>query len=141
LVQAVTLAIALVGAILGVINTWFALDRARVKLLVCPKHAFTVGHGHQNVECCIEVTNLSTFAITVEEAGFFFKGTDRRGAIVTPIFTDGGTWPRRLEPRSSIAVYSQAPRFPGRKIRCAYARTQCGYTVTGKSPAMYQLGQ
>jgi len=43
--ESITLSIALVGAVLGVINTWHQLDRSRVKLRVTPKHVI---HGW----CC-----------------------------------------------------------------------------------------
>jgi len=142
LVQAVTLAIAVLGAVLGVINTWNGLDKSRVKLLVRPKHAIPVGGADPRLTFCIEVINLSAFAVTVEDVGVFFKGTAVRGSIVQPILADGGTWPRRLEPRSSVTVYSQTPASKfGDVIKCAYAKTSCGYTQTGTSPALKQIAR
>ena len=79
LTQAVTLAIALLGAVLGVINTWHALDKNRVKLKVVPKIAMTLGRSGSAVGFCIEITNLSAFAVTVDEAGVHFRGTEARG--------------------------------------------------------------
>jgi hypothetical protein len=53
---------------------------------------------------------------------------------------DHGPWPRRLEPRSSISVYGQAPgSVSGARIKCAYARTDCGVTKRGNSPALRQI--
>jgi len=43
LVQALTLTVASVGAVLGIINAWHGLDKSRVKLKVSPAHAIPVG--------------------------------------------------------------------------------------------------
>lgn len=142
LVQAATLAIAVLGAVLGVINTWHGLDRSRVKLRVIPAHAIPVGGADHSLTFCIEVTNLSAFPVTVYDVGVFYRGTDDRGSIVQPVLLDSGSWPRRLEPRSSVTVYGQRPNAPpGHPIKCAYARTQCGVTKTGKSPALKQIAR
>lgn len=140
LVQAITLSVAVLGAVLGIINTWQGLDKNRVKLKVIPKGAIPVGGADPRLTFCIEVTNLSTFPITISDVGVFYHGTDKRGSIVTPFLIDGGAWPRRLEPRSSVTVYSQKPTSSAEhKIRCAYARTDCGTTKTGTSPALEQI--
>ena len=138
--QAITLAIAAVGAVLGIINTWRSVDQSRVKLKVVPTHAIPYGAADPNIRFCVQVTNLSEFAVTIDDAGVFYHGTDKRGSIVNPVFADHGSWPRRLEPRTSISVYSQLPySSSGHKIKCAFARTQCGRTKTGTSPALRQI--
>lgn len=138
--EAITLAIAVLGAVLGLVNTWYQLDRSRVKLRVSPKHAISVGAADPRLTFCIEITNLSAFAVTIEEAGVFYKGTQARGAYAQPVLIDGGPWPRRLEPRTSVTVYGQPPTAkPGYPLRCAYARTSCGVTRRGNSPAFKQL--
>lgn len=139
-VEAITLAIAILGAVLGLINTWHAIDKKRVKIRVRPKHAIPVGAVDPRITFCIEITNLSEFAITVDEVGVFYNGTDNRGAYTNPILIDGKSWPRRLEPRSSVTVYGQPPEpKSGHSLKCAYARTECGVTRTGTSPALKQL--
>jgi hypothetical protein len=141
-VQAVTLSIAVLGAVLGLINTWQGLDKSRVKLKVRPAHAIPVGNASPVLTFCIEVTNLSAFAVTVCDVGVFYHGTDRRGSFVQPVFIDGGRWPRRLEPRSSVTVYGQRPESrPDQRIKCAYAKTECGVTKTGTSPALKQIAR
>ena len=142
LIQAITLSIAVLGAVLGLINTWHGLDKARVKLKVLPAHAIPVGGVSSSLTFAIEVTNLSAFAVTVFDVGVFYRGTDQRGSIIQPVLIDGGRWPRRLEPRSSVTVYSQRPvSKSGQPIRCAYARTECGVTKTGTSPALRQISR
>lgn len=138
--QAVTLAIAVIGAVLGVINTWRTIDRGRVKLRVVPTHAIPYGGAPQNIRFCVQVTNLSEFAVTIDDAGVFFHDTKNRGSIINPVFADNGPWPRRLEPRTSLSIYSELPRQKdGRKIKRAYVRTQCGRIKTGTSPALRQI--
>ncbi len=140
IVQAVTLAIAVLGAVLGVINTWHGLDKSRVKLKVRPAHAIPVGGANPLLNFSVEVTNLSAFAVTVYDVGVFYHGTDKRAPFVQPFLADGGSWPRRLEPRSSVTIYGQRPEsLPGHRIKCAYAKTECGVTKTGNSPALRQI--
>lgn len=142
LLQSITLSIAVLGAALGVINTWHGLDKSRVKLKVRPAHAIPVGSASPNLTFCIEVTNLSAFAITVCDVGVFYKGTDRRGSFVQPVLIDGGPWPRRLEPRSSVTIYGQTPESTAeQQIKTAYAKTECGVTKTGTSPALKQIAR
>jgi hypothetical protein len=59
-----------------------------------------------------------------------FCGTGRRVAILQPVLRDDGSWPRRLEPRSSVTAYARADALslPGHLIQCAYAMTDCGLT-------------
>jgi hypothetical protein len=141
-IQVITLSVAVLGAVLGVLNTWQGFDRNRVKLKVIPKGAIPVGGANQRITFCIEVTNLSTFPVTVSDVGVFYYGTDKRGSIITPFLVDGGSWPRRLEPRSSVTVYSERPTSSAEhRIKCAYARTDCGTTKTGTSPALEQVAR
>lgn len=139
ILEAITLGIALLGAVLGVVNTWQSLDRTRVKLKVVPAHAIPFGAVDPRLKFSVEVTNLSDFPVTIREVGVFYKGTDKRGVII-PVLPDGGPWPRRLESRSSVSVYSHLPESPsGHRIECAYAKTECGYVKRGSSGALKQI--
>ncbi|QLG88023.1 hypothetical protein HQ393_06975 [Chitinibacter bivalviorum] len=140
IIEAITFAIAILGAALGLINTWHNLDKARVKLIVQPKHAVAFGGADENLNFCIEITNLSSFPVTLSETGVLYHGTMSRGVIIQPVLLDGGPWPRRLEPRSSVSIYAQNPaKNSERLIRCAYAKTACGVTKRATSPALKQL--
>jgi len=142
LFQAITLAVAGLGAVLGIINTWHMIDRSRVKLRVRPAHAIPVGGIYEQLDFCIEVTNLSSFPVTVCDVGLFHKGTTRRSAYTQPVLIDNGGWPRRLEPRSSVTVYGRKPDPQSElPIKCAYARTECGITKKGNSPALKQIAR
>jgi hypothetical protein len=74
IVEGVTLSIAVLGAVLGVINTWRAIDSSRVKLKVLPRHAIPVGGAPSHIGFCIAVTNLSAFPVTVNEVGVLYRG-------------------------------------------------------------------
>lgn len=138
--ESITLAIAIFGLVLGLINTWHALDRTRVKLRVRPNHVIPVGAMDPQLTFCIEVVNLSSFAVTIEEAGVFYKGTNSRAAYSNPVLLDSGAWPRRLESRESVTIYGQPPKpHQGHTLKCAYARTACGVVRKGSSPAFRQL--
>jgi hypothetical protein len=69
-----------------------------------------------------------------------FAGTDLRCSFTEPIFLDGSSWPKRLEPRTSVSVYCVTPEPPpGSMIECAYAMTQCGEVIKGSSKALEQI--
>ena len=73
-----------------------------------------------------------------------YRGTKKRGAVVNPIVIDGGTFPRKLEPRTSFTAYFHPEalhRLNGCKIRCAYAKTDCGVMIKGNSLALQQLAR
>ena len=138
-----TISCAVTGAVLGVINTWNGLIQQRVKLKVIPKIAHPVtptGEPGQKMGC-IEVTNLSAFPVTVGDVGFTTDGDPRkkgRMAITQPIIIDGGSWPRRLEARSSVSVYFHW-RHLNREIKRAYVLTDCGQVSYGNSPALQSM--
>lgn len=140
IMQAITFAIAVLGAVLGVINTWIGLDKSRVKLKVVPAHAIPLGGTDARLQFCLTITNLSAFAVTIDDAGLLYKQSSNRGSLIKPVFGDGGGWPRRLEPRSSVTLYAHRPEPDGtHPIRTAYARTACGVTITGNSAALRQI--
>ena len=142
-----TFGIALIGAILGIINTWFAYDKdRRVKLRVVPKFAFPVGgaeYMYPEKMISIEVVNLNSFPVTISQIGFLLHGTKDRLVLTIPIIPDNKPFPRRLESRSSFAVYGMYPteetREKYKKIRCAFAETECGIITTGNSPALKSI--
>ena len=143
LINGITLSIAVLGAVLGIMNTWRNFDRDRVKLQVIPKQAIPVGAlAHQPIQLCIDITNFSTFPLTITEVGVLYHGTSKRGAVISPIIIDGGSFPRKLEPRTSFSAYlatGALSAMDGNSVKCAYAQTDCGVMVTGNSPALKQL--
>jgi hypothetical protein len=134
-----TIICAVIGAVLGIINTYYAFVLRRVKLRVVPKVACFFSQGQFGPDMgCIEVTNLSTFPVTVSDVGFTINGDPRknpRAQIIQPIVQDGGPWPRRLDARASVSVYFQLLPLKQHNIKKAYALTDCGNVGYGESQA------
>lgn len=136
----VTLSLAVLGAVLGIINTIHALQKDKIKLKVKPKWVIlpqAPGLKHIGVE----VINLGFIPVTISEIGFKISYfTDKRLVLPNPVLLDGGDFPRRLEPRSSFSIYIldilDDPNF--HKSKYAYAKTDCEKIFKGKSPAFKQ---
>lgn len=140
----VTISIAAVGAVLGIINTVHSLDQRRVKLRVTPKSAHFVYGGELGEEMvCIEVINLSAFPVSVQEIGFTISGDvskGKRAVITAPITMDRQPFPRRLESRQAVSGYFDLKSMP-KNIGKAYVRTDCDEIAYGVSPALKNLRQ
>jgi hypothetical protein len=127
---AVTLSIALLGAALGLINLWRAIDRDRINLRVRPL-GYMDSLGHSGV--CIEVINLSFFPVTITQVGFDLPG----GKIFIHARLQQEL-PKRRESRAAFTAYlpagvEQNPVFGD--VRRAFAKTACGcrFAVTSDS--------
>jgi hypothetical protein len=140
--DAITLAIAATGAVLGIMNTWQQMSKDRVRLKVTPAHALPVGRGRSgDWTLSIDVVNLSAFPVTVDEVGL--ELVTKQHLVNTPTTTaNGGALPVRLEPREALTVlcYPELKLHPRlREVRAAYVRCQCGTVRYGTSPALKQL--
>jgi len=140
--EVITLSIAIVGAALGIINTFHIVSRDKIKLLIKPVWiTTTVGPVIGDTTIGIEVINLSFVPVTIREVGFDVPGNikfiPRR-----PWTTDGGPYPRELEPRTSFTVvfdksFTKSPNFEN--AICAFARTACGIKFKSTSSALKQV--
>ncbi len=138
----ITIALASIGAVLGILNAWKAYDKDRPRIRVRPRQAVPLGPtADPRARLAIEVTNLSWFPLTVSEVGVLFRGTSERGVVIEPMLHDGGSFPRRLESRTSFTAYLHPEAFvrTQHRVRAAYAKTDCGLTFTGNTPALQQL--
>ena len=132
----------LLGAVLGIVNTWHQMQKNKIWLKIVPSHAIPVGAlAHSNVDFGIEVINLSEFAVTITDVGFLL--TDKRKATLATVdcLEFPGKLPVRLEPRTSYKklFHKSAMNNVDTKIKSAYANTQCGETLTGTSGALKHL--
>jgi len=115
-----------IGTALGIMN---AITQRRVRLVVRP--ASDVGIKMDR----IEIVNLSSFPVTINEVGFCLIGggaaRPRHFKISQPIRSDGGNWPRRLQSREAATVgFEPRDAIHAREEVCGvYARTSCGKTV------------
>lgn len=166
---ALTIAGAALGAVLGVINTWWALFRDRVRLQVIPlwhggdrqmqngqiarltsAFAGSLEH-HPDGRIGVRVINRSFFEITIESVGFTPSGyADRhlRKARLVRRFIGGDAddlvrLPCRLAPRESITIWCA---FVGDQLdanihdaRRVYVTTACGLDVFATSGLFRRL--
>lgn len=135
---AITLAIAVLGAALGILNTWNSINDRRVRIRVVPKWSIAPGFSGM----AIEVVNLSAFPITISEIGFTIgrsRGTlPRRAPISAQMFVDGTALPIKLDRHASFSGTFHTSGLENFDIRKAYALTTSGVISYGKSPALKQ---
>lgn len=137
--DSITLGVALLGAVLGVLNMWHQLRRDLVRLIVRPNYAIPCGPGGPGRDTLsIEVVNLSTFPVTIAEVGLELHDGKH---MIDPQMrsTQRGRLPIRLDTRESLTVLWDAdflddPAF--KRVKKAYARCECGTKRYGRSPAL-----
>jgi hypothetical protein len=153
--ELITFLIAVIGAVLGVINSYVSWQRHRLRLKVIPKTSFAVfADGSPHPDCyfttrkgetlakylCIEVVNKG-IATTVKEVGFLLRGSHNRFPITQQIPLRRIQIPFRLEPHSSVTVCMDAltpETLPDvAKFKCAYAKVASGKRFTGRSEMMF----
>ena len=160
--EGITLSVAVIGAVLGIVNIVRDLAKDRVRLRVIPKLAVQADDGSGRLgwitgicrnpfpdsatqRLCVEIVNLSTFPVTVKEVGFGRKeGPQGLRHVMTSMHGSGDQLPKRLESRQSMTVYDAYcltldPRLMTHAV--AYAETDCGTRVYGTSPAFQSYVQ
>lgn len=137
--EVLTLVIAALGAVLGLLNTWNTISARRVRLLVKTTFAYSLDDLDAPPMMGIEVINLSAFAVTVTEVGFLLLDSKSRATATPPLIIDGKPWPRRLEAREAVSTYLHRPDGERRRVKAAYAHLASGETITGKGPAIKNL--
>jgi len=136
------LILGITGTVLSIVNTWRLFDRDKVKLRVRPTLVKPIGGQDVRPRVSIDVLNLSVFSVTVDEVGFLYHDSTDRGMIFQPIMLDGGTFPRRLKPRTSLSAMCNPSMHLDERfayVYCAYAETDCGVRAEGTSAALRQL--
>ena len=139
----ITFAIALLGAGLGVFNTWQGWRDRAVRLRVIPKYAQPIDHNmpRMDIPCLsVEVQNLGADPVTVEEVGLLIgpaKGNmPSRAPFPSQFVVMGPTLPHRIERHDAITLVVPIGRLPREDFTAAYARTAAGHLVRGTSPAL-----
>ncbi|AIC11622.1 hypothetical protein [Xylella fastidiosa] len=104
-----TLALAVLGATLGVFNAVWMIRRDTVRLKVTYGAMHTVTGGPP-LEC-VEVTNLSYLAVTVMEVGFQKENAPDRRTPVVGDYLGRTELPRRLKPRCALTIVVHPESF------------------------------
>ena len=131
-----TFGVAVVGATLGVLNTWRGILKDRAKIKVTPK-LWLDGQGRSGL--CIDAVNLSAFDLTISQVGLNIGGKKR---LAFPFYSIGDKTPILLVPRSCVCFYVKPGCIDNRdmkKVKGAIAITACGRIFHGKSPALKSL--
>jgi hypothetical protein len=144
----VTLSFAVIGAVLGVINTWNAINLRRVRLTVIPSCVLSQGQNFVKTSSAeyrpgamigIEVVNMSAFPVTVKSVGFTLRGKKQFITTPLPLLVGLQEWPRKLNPHESVTGYmhpnTELPPTLGR----AFAVTTSGILCYGSSPALKEM--
>ncbi len=134
--DAITLTIAVVGAVLGIYNAWRAVSKDRIRLVVTPSN-WVVPDGMNGI--VIEVVNMGFVAVTLSQVAFRLKTPKKHIYLVLPGYLTGQKLPHRLEPRTAVSIHVSPEISCGPQIanvRDAFAKTACGCTFYGNSPAL-----
>jgi hypothetical protein len=157
----ITLAIAILGAGLGIINFFIDLWRNRLSLNVVPRlYASAVGGGSYSWNIsdrsmikrgelssegrlCVEVQNDGNKEVTVDAVGFMRKGSAHRFVILRPILSNNKDLPVRLQPGESFLAYSSfTPEELWKSqgpIDYAIAETATDRVFKGTSPILEEI--
>ena len=136
--ELITFGLALLGAVLGVLNTWRTLNRDRVKLRVRFVHAYPLNAPQLVGKMYgIEITNLSAFTVTIAEAGLNILGSADRCPFIPHVTLDNKPLPRKLDSREQCSLYiSQDALRDDVSFRDVYATTTCGITKRTRQPGI-----
>lgn len=130
-VQVITTALAVLGAVLGVMNAWrnYMHDRVSISLFL---NYWISAKGEETVT--VTVRNLSRFAVTIDSVSLVFPGR-KHLALATLngcLFKPHGL-PARLESRTSLTVYVPVAVLPDNLfdlVRRVSVTTACGIRVS-----------
>lgn len=135
--EAITLMTAMVGAVLGVLNTWQGYRRDRVRLKVQIRQSIFMPAGI--VTLCITVRNVGFQPVTVTAIGLTSGKLDGQIVNAQP---GNERLPHRLEPRTALDWYADpsAEQVAVREaFSRAYVKTACGIRVTSSRRFLRQL--
>ena len=142
LITGITLCIALVGAVLGVINTVHSLNRDRIILRVIPEWT---DESSNRLFLRVKVINLSHIAVSIEEIGFFLsrRRNSKKIPLTDIIPTDESpfSFPYMLQPKFSVPIIVSDEIIASKEfkdVKYAYARTSDGSTFKENSSALKQ---
>lgn len=148
------------GMMLGIYNFFNERAKRKIKLKVTPKSAAAFGtwiDGQRSIktsnntfsikgqpdDLVIEIINFSAFPVSICEVGLRARGKKNRFAVPRPELLDGGSWPRRLEPRQQVIANidwsNLLDKDGASRIYTAYAATECGSEILGSSRALKAL--
>jgi hypothetical protein len=127
----VTLAVAIVGAALGIFNTVRGVFRDRPRLRVCAKR-FVHSLGYDGL--CVEVVNCGAVSVSVTQVGFEVSKPRGHIFVFHPLPIGVQEFPQLLQPGTKMDVYlgGRAQQHPSlQQATQPFARTATGVTFRG----------
>ncbi len=130
-VQVVTTALAVLGAVLGVMNAWrnYVHDRVSIDLIL--NYGIST-RGEETV--IVTVRNLSRFAVTIDSVSLVLPRRRHLAlAMLSGCLFDPHGLPVRLESRTSLTVYVPVAALPDNffdLVRRVSVTTACGIRVS-----------
>jgi hypothetical protein len=122
----ITLAIAVLGAVLGLLNTLRALAKDRPRLRVNVKGWLT-GYGDSGF--CIEIANTGFVPVSVSQVGILLRRPRGQVFLFAPYGIGVQSFPHALGPGESMTVY--APPGTDEHPALAHATRAFARTATG----------
>lgn len=142
----ITLAVAVLGAGLGLFNTWQGWRDRTVRLRVIPKYAEAVDDNMQpmGIPCLsVDIQNLGAYPVTIDEVGLLIgtpkSDLPRRAPFRPQVVIMGPSLPHRLERHDAISLTVSLASLPRADFTAAYARTAAGHLCKGSSAAFQGL--
>lgn len=115
IIKYITIIIAVIGAVLGVLNTWQNYRKEQIKLIVNPSninvHYMNSNEMVDELKIGIEVVNISSFPVTLVQLGFakFYRFTNKlKGSKSIPLHFknfENKKLPHRLDSLDSVTFY------------------------------------
>jgi len=138
----VTLIIAIIGAGLGIINTWRSYSKDRVKIRVEARGSILAdAYGQLQHRLCVEVVNLSFMPVTISQISFTLHGDKKNVFSFFPEFYDGkGGLPRTLEARNSFTAFVPVTVHRDEivdRLDAPFIKTACGKRFKGGGMAIH----
>jgi hypothetical protein len=134
--ELIALAFGLVGTIVGIENWHRQARESDVRLRVSSRPRLLVWQGEPTEfrRLVFSVVNLSKFPVIVNTVGVRLRERGAVFAVLNPEIPDGGTFPRKLEPRESMTLALTESDEKRERLREAvrpFAGTVCGVECIG----------
>lgn len=121
---------AIVGVILGIISILREFNKDKVRLKVIPIF-------EEKLCLRIDVINISNFPIFVSEVGLIFNRTKKKYSVT---FLEGKIINSREKVRvTSINYGHEIKKYDLKKIKCVYAKTDCGVVCYNFNESLKEL--
>lgn len=140
--EIITIIIASVGLILGVLNTIMLYLKDRIRLKVNPYKLNIEAHNHQEIECffAVEIVNLSKFPIKIESIYLVFKKNKKHYLLrrLLNVVNNQPYIPVVINSKDSVKLFSPELLID-EEVKEVLVKTSSGHTFKGSAPFLKSL--